>query len=540
MAAKLATKRPGAATAQQTVKGPLAAKKRKAVVVPGKKLAIAKAGVAKAAAVKMVVAQKPGKTADEAEAKAPCAKPAGTGMDIGRFYAFLQCSLRMEALELMKKDFELQDPEANKMWPAFQRMAKRNLGSNEKWVPFHTVLGVHEVFLVREVHHAKVACWTKYHRFVSMFIFRSHCKRDLFTEVQMPFLKNPAFWKDPVAGFKPGSAMEKAVAKFRAQGRALQTACFLIIPERLIQDDDQNLILNFMIRTQRLIQLAAELWPLVQNKRKSADELFDEIKEKILAVKGLGDTWVKMLMVVIDIACPHLGLLQDRCEVGVGAADPMRKILEEEGLISPKEKRDMAPKRPQSEEAQSYLSLKAGIVCIKKNNIQMIQVTKGLAGSLDRAHAICDRLLRLAKAGADKEALHAKREQLFADKSLKVPKLGLDAQAEELLQAIAEKGPVVHSNEPSPSQALAQLRSRINSSTVASSRHFWELITKVEAYGRKHFANLPLVLEQMKTQKAHLSCVTLQVQLCEFRQFENFTTRSVLKRPAGAMAEDED
>mmetsp|Transcript_21050 Transcript_21050/g.66527 ORF Transcript_21050/g.66527 Transcript_21050/m.66527 type:complete len:502 (-) Transcript_21050:131-1636(-) len=457
----------------------------------------------------------------------PRAGPTATAkMDVGRFYAFSQCSLRMEAQELMGRDFELRDKEARKLWPNFQSMAKRNLGNNEKWVPFHTVLGVHELFLVQEVHHAKVPWWTSYHRFVAMFIFRSHCKRDLFLEVQMPFLRDKSFWKDPAAGFKPGSAMEKAVSKFRAQGRPLQTACFLIIPERLVEDDDKNLILNFMLRTQRLIRLADELWPVVNDKGMSSADMFDDIKARILAVKGLGDTWVKMLMVVIDIACPSLRLLQDRCEVGVGASDPMRKILEDEGLLTPKEKREVGPRREPCDKAQLYPNLKAGLVCIKKQNKQIIQVTKGMAGSIDRAHAIAEQLVRLANRGMSQEDLQKRRDQLFANRTLKVPRLGLDAKAEELLRIEAEKGPQAStSNDPTPTEALMQLRSRINASPAASSRYFWELLTRVETHGRKYFSKLPLVVKQMSTRKACLSCVTLQVQLCEFRQYDNFTSK---------------
>merc|ERR1719224_228673 len=115
--------------------------------------------------------------------------------------------------------------------------------------------------------------------------------------------------------------MEKAVKKFRAAGNALQTSSFLIIPERLLPNDDDNLIRNLMFRTARCITLAEELWPIVNNKKTSANEKYDVICDKIRNVRGLGDTWVKMLTVVIDIARPEIGLLQDRCEVGNGASD---------------------------------------------------------------------------------------------------------------------------------------------------------------------------------------------------------------------------
>merc|ERR1740121_2570129 len=156
----------------------------------------------------------------------------------------------------------------------------------------------------------------------------------------MPFLTQKSFWKDLKAGFNAGSKMERDVLAFRKKGNALQTGCFLIIPVRILKDDDQNLARNIMIRSQRLIGLADELWPIVdpsrRNNKISADEMYDIISQKIRDVPTLGETWVKMLMVCVDIRFSELKLLHHRCGVGVGAADPMRKLLEDEGLIQPK------------------------------------------------------------------------------------------------------------------------------------------------------------------------------------------------------------
>eukprot|EP00747_Dinoflagellata_sp_TGD_P063786 gnl/TRDRNA2_/TRDRNA2_153607_c0_seq1.p1 gnl/TRDRNA2_/TRDRNA2_153607_c0~~gnl/TRDRNA2_/TRDRNA2_153607_c0_seq1.p1 ORF type:complete len:603 (-),score=141.02 gnl/TRDRNA2_/TRDRNA2_153607_c0_seq1:79-1887(-) len=460
-------------------------------------------------------------------------------MDINRFYGVAQCSLKMEAKELMQKDFELTDPLAVKLWPDFERMAKRNLGQNEKWVPFHTVLGIHEKFLVEEVHHAKTG-WNELQRFIAMFIFRSHCKCNLFKEVQLPHMKKAGFWKDPEAAFAPGSAMEKDALKFKKAGNPLQTSCFLIIPERILSDDDANLARNLVLRTQRLIGLAREVYPIVKDKKTSADQKFDMIAEKIQGVKLLGDTWVKMLMVVIDIGFPEIGLLRDRCTVGIGAADPLRTLLEDEGLLTPKEKKTME-RREKTESCQTVLQLKAGIVAVKKDNKQVLQVTSGMAGSLDRAHAIAEALTELGNSPACQklktfenlqEKLHEKRQALFNDKSLKVPKLGLDQQRTEALEkkAADEAKP----KEPGPDEALGKLRDRINASKEKSSEHFWKLIKAVEAHGRKYFEDLPLVVKQMQTKQHNMSAVTLQVQLCEYRQFEAFAQRSSLKRALDA------
>eukprot|EP00747_Dinoflagellata_sp_TGD_P095191 gnl/TRDRNA2_/TRDRNA2_166387_c3_seq3.p2 gnl/TRDRNA2_/TRDRNA2_166387_c3~~gnl/TRDRNA2_/TRDRNA2_166387_c3_seq3.p2 ORF type:complete len:217 (+),score=57.93 gnl/TRDRNA2_/TRDRNA2_166387_c3_seq3:68-652(+) len=145
------------------------------------------------------------------------------------------------------------------------------------------------------------------------------------------------------------------------------------------------------------------------------------ISEAIEKVDGLGETWVKMLMIVIDIAFPQLKLLRDRCVVGIGAKDPLQSLLHDEGLV-----------------------------------------------------------------------------QQTQNKS----------KSDKVQKSAAE------------SKAMEKLREKINTSKVPSNDHFWELLARVEAHGREHFKHLPLVVSQMQTPKQELSAATVQVQLCELRQFE--------------------
>jgi len=128
----------------------------------------------------------------------------------------------------------------------------------------------------------------------------------------------------------------------------------------------------------------------------------------------------------------------------------------------------------------------------------------------------------------DQEALSKRRQELFDDASLEVPKLDLDAKREEL---IAGGAPLPRKREgPSPSDALMALGARINESNIPSAKHFWKLLAEVEAHGRKYFGNYPLIVAQMKTKARVIHAATLQVQLCEFRQFENFLKQSASKR----------
>jgi hypothetical protein len=457
-------------------------------------------------------------------------------MDTNRFYAFLQCSLKMEAKVLMEAEYALEDVAAKALWPKFEKMAARNLGKNEKWVPFHTVLGVHEKFLVEHVHHGKVPWWTDYHRWIALFIFRAHCKCNMFTEVQMPFLQDKKFWTNLAAlkkGFNSGSKMHTAIRKFSKQGNKLQTGCFLIIPERLVKDDKENQILNLLLRTQRCIDLADDLWKVVHNRSMQPDEMYDKISKRMWEVRGMGETWVKMLMVVIDIAMPKLDLLGKRCEVGAGASAPLRKMLEEEGLLALKPIRQLSERQERPNNANVFTSLRSGVVSVKsREGKQLIQVTEGLAGSLDRAFEIATRLAGIvnkASRAPSQEVLLVEREKLFADAKMKVPVRNLDKQAKELrtkLAADAEEGKkAVIAKGASPSEALSKLQERINSTTGKSAKAFWKLVGKVESHARKHYKKMPIIVKQMNTTKTRLRAATLQVQLCEFRQFENYKYR---------------
>jgi len=327
--------------------------------------------------------------------------------------------------------------------------------------------------------------------------------------------------------------MEKDIAKFRSQGNALQTSCFLIIPERILDDDDANLIRNVVLRTQRIIGLAEQIWPVVQNDKISAADKFDKIAELIQNARGFGDTWVKMLMVCIDIAMPKLKLLESRCEVGIGALGGLRQILEDEGLIAPK-----PPPRPKEEAKQARdgtvvgIHIAQGIVPLHQDGKQLLQVTARMAGSFDRAHAIVSKLCEMAKKGNNVEKLIAAKTKLISDQSLKVPFLGLAQKQQKYLKQKAEdeaNGITAQSAAASlkaASEALQKLRARINEHGSDSCKHFWKLLTKVETHAKTHFKGLPLVLEQMKTTPRQMSAATVQVQLCEWRQFQEH-----LKRP---------
>jgi len=317
----------------------------------------------------------------------------------------------MEAEGCLQEDLELSDAEASGFWQSFRTWVQPNLGKKEKWMPFHTVLGAHELFIVEHIHHNKELSWNAKRRFLAMFVFRAHCRSNVFREAQLPLMREEKFWRDPVAQFADNGPVTMAMLAYRRKTRhPLQTSAFLAIPERLCQDDDENLARNVAMRTRTLLEVAENVWPIVHNQNLTSLEKFEEISKTIQTGRRLGETWSKMLMVSIDIAYPKLQLLANTCDVGVGAVKALQRLFPESGKEDPRD----------------------------------------LLGFATRA---------------------------------------------------------------------------ANSSKTVAAQNFWHLLNKVESMARKRFGELPLVLEQV-CNSAQLSAVTIQVQLCEWRQFLDFLSKA--------------
>eukprot|EP00746_Dinoflagellata_sp_MGD_P149202 gnl/MRDRNA2_/MRDRNA2_81267_c0_seq1.p1 gnl/MRDRNA2_/MRDRNA2_81267_c0~~gnl/MRDRNA2_/MRDRNA2_81267_c0_seq1.p1 ORF type:complete len:636 (-),score=134.70 gnl/MRDRNA2_/MRDRNA2_81267_c0_seq1:164-2071(-) len=339
---------------------------------------------------------------------APCAGEALPDANINEFFRFLACQTRFECKYHTGVDVPLHDNESKAMWPDVEAFITPNIGATERWIPYHTILGKHELFLVTDVHSMKE--WTEKQRFLAIFVFRAHCKCDLFKEVQLPIMRKKSFWEDPIAAFKPGGPMEKSMRQYRRKTKKpLLTSCFRIIPERLLQDDDENLIRSITNRTMRLLNLGEACYGVLKSKQPPKMKL-DKLSSLVQQEDGCGETWAKMLTVCMDLAYPKEQLLEAECDVGTGALKPLFRLL-----------------------------------------------PKG--------------------ATQDKK------------------------------------------------KALSALLQIVNSSKTPSAKHFWSTLGKVESKLRCKFKSYPLVLSQICTKQGKMTAQTLQVQLCEYRQYRHSIAR---------------
>jgi hypothetical protein len=265
------------------------------------------------------------------------------------FFLFLRCQLALEAQKHFPKRGLLDAGIPKAFWERFDAFTRPNRGAKQKWVPFHTVLSPHELFLLEHVYPRVGAPWTPQRHFLALFIFRAHCRSEVFLEAQLGLLETEEFWMDPVGMCRDDGPLEEKVLSYRRRTkRPLQTGAFQIFDARLVEDTDLNRARNLVRRTGRLLEAALDIWLMMEPSLRapqllafdrmpgsfsSSRALFGKISKRLYDVVGVDATWVKMLMVSTDLAFPRLQLLNGVSEVGIGAKKGLRRLLEIEATM---------------------------------------------------------------------------------------------------------------------------------------------------------------------------------------------------------------
>jgi hypothetical protein len=239
---------------------------------------------------------------------------------VEHFARFLQCQLKAECdWKLGPEAVSIQDPLALEMWPAHCRFV-RGLGY-DKWMPFHVYLGLHESGLIRLVHLQK--CWTDEQKCMLVMIFRGHARLELFEKVQLPFIQKAGtrFWSDPQSFFehKTGQLFKEMLKWRRKTKRPMLTSAFRQIPERVLEDDDENLCLSICKRTQKLLGLGGRLRETFFSRTLSANEKRDKMSQIVEGESGFAATQAKCVLGSLDVGWPEQKLLSAGCPLGVGA-----------------------------------------------------------------------------------------------------------------------------------------------------------------------------------------------------------------------------
>jgi len=89
-------------------------------------------------------------------------------------------------------------------------------------------------------------------------------------------------------------------------------------------------------------------------------------------------------------------------------------------------------------------------------------------------------------------------------------------------------------------QVLRKLLKEVNSAKSSSAKHFWTLLKTAEEGLRKKYKDHVLIKEQAKTKEHGMTASTLQVQLCEYRQYRHSLARLKYGLPDDEAVRGED
>jgi len=101
----------------------------------------------------------------------------------------------------------------------------------------------------------------------------------------------------------------------------------------------------------------------------------------------------------------------------------------------------------------------------------------------------------------------------------------LDSQCDVGIGALAPLQCLLRKTVINPEEALATLLQTVNDSKDPIVMEFWQLLQQEEGLLREKFKECELVCKTLRTKPGCMSAGTLQVQLCEYRQWRNFIAR---------------
>lgn len=181
--------------------------------------------------------------------------------DLNEFVQFLMASIQIECKAHTGPDSLLTEG-AEPMLSEVRDFVVPNF-SKDTWVPYHTVLGPHELMVVQRIHSRKD--WSEYQKFQALFIFRAHCRIEVFLELQLPIMSKDSFWRNPCQAFIADGVMEKTMLSYRKTGKPLISPAFKMIPPRVLDDDNENLVRSIAVRSLRLLGASVKAFPIVKD-----------------------------------------------------------------------------------------------------------------------------------------------------------------------------------------------------------------------------------------------------------------------------------
>ena len=217
----------------------------------------------------------------------------------------------------------------------FRRHAK-----GDKWVPFHTVLGTHELYIQRRI--GGLPYLSEGEKYALACGFSGSRWPELYDECVMDPCFPPgagpaspegrALLADPAEAFQRGGVVHRRFDTYRARGGRLHTLAYSPrpIPTGASGDEYTFYILE---RTRTFLEMGKALHPQLDSLVKSGG--WQAVDAAMQQTKWLGPTLGKMFLVSTHLAIPRLGLLEHGTEVGIGAQEAFKLVYP--GIQAPKD-----------------------------------------------------------------------------------------------------------------------------------------------------------------------------------------------------------
>lgn len=257
--------------------------------------------------------------------RAPERADSPVAAEVAHMIQFFLCQLRWQYGKIVSEDgsFSAFDAEMLTIDPglgaadvascaALMDAFFRGPARGDRWVPWHTVTCDQELFLMKSIRsHPALA---EDERCLACFAFTACRCVPLWKEIVVPYLASPL----SPDFFALGSPFHERLVAYRRRGHKLHTSAFNCYPPRGASGDA---FVDFIAdRHVHFAKIGQETAGLIRSRPDLRGErLMDALDKLFRSYNRVGPTMSKVFLVTMHLWYPHLGILDQGCEVGDGA-----------------------------------------------------------------------------------------------------------------------------------------------------------------------------------------------------------------------------
>lgn len=239
--------------------------------------------------------------------------------EVAHMIQFFLCQMRWQYGKIVGDSYDEFDAEALSIDPengaadlascsALMDAFFRGPARGDRWVPWHTVTCDQERYLMEKV---RVLDLPEDEKVAWCFAFSASRCCDMWDCVILPYVTRGAI-ADPEACFGLDSPFCERLRAWRKQGNKLHTSAFNPYPPR--GSGGEKFVDFIALRHVFFAKIGYAAFPFLKE-----GVTMDALDTLFRGFNRIGPTMSKVLLVTTHLWYPHLGVLDDGCEVGDGA-----------------------------------------------------------------------------------------------------------------------------------------------------------------------------------------------------------------------------